>query len=253
MKKSIFIFSAIIAAAILFYPQATISLSTGSPGGKTGSPADNADCMQCHSVLGTTSTLTTITSNIPFSGYVPGVTYTITANIDTTSSLSGFEVTCEENTTNTKTGALFITNSTETQLVNNGNSVTHKAAGNSMTTWSFDWEAPVAGTGDITFYGAFIEASYPLGNNQGDLFSSTTLSFSEATVNSTINLSEENDFTFNSITKTIELPDNAELLVYNMEGKLVLSSNKKHISLSHLPNGIYLIKSANNSQRVLIN
>tara|TARA_B110001454_G_scaffold87112_1_gene83562 strand:+ start:227 stop:511 length:285 start_codon:yes stop_codon:yes gene_type:complete len=33
--------------------------------------------------------------------------------------------------------------------------------------------------GDITFYGAFIEAGYPIGNNQGDTFNSTTLSASE--------------------------------------------------------------------------
>jgi hypothetical protein len=179
MKKSIFIFSAIIAIAILFYPQAIISLSTGSPGGKTGSPSDNTDCTSCHTVISTTSTLTSINSNIPSSGYVPGNTYTITAIIDPTSMLSGFEVTCEENTTNTKTGTFFITTPNETQLVNNGSSVTHTAGGNSMNTWSFNWNAPVAGTGEITFYGAFIEAGYPFGQNFDDHFSSTTLSVSE--------------------------------------------------------------------------
>jgi len=48
-----------------------------------------------------------------------------------------------------------------------------------LSTWSFDWEAPVAGTGDITFYGAFIQAGYPMGSNMGDFYSSTTLSASE--------------------------------------------------------------------------
>ena len=72
-------------------------------------------------------------------------------------------------------------------------------------------------------------------------------------VNAINNISSKNQMIFNSITKTIESIDNADLSVYNMEGKLVLSSNKKHISLSHLPSGIYLIKSANNSQKVLIN
>jgi len=179
MKKSIFIFSAIIAAAILFYPQATVSLSTGSPGGKTGSPSDNTDCTSCHTVISTTSTLTSINSNIPSSGYVPGNTYTITAIIDPASMLSGFEVTCEENTTNTKTGTFFITTPNETQLVNSGSSVTHTAGGNSMNTWSFNWNAPAVGTGEITFYGAFIEAGYPFGQNFDDHFSSTTLSVSE--------------------------------------------------------------------------
>ena len=180
MKKSIFVLGAIIVVAILLYPQTTVSLSTGSPGGKTGSPMDNADCTSCHTVMSApTSGLTSINSNIPPSGYVPGNTYTITATINPTSTLNGFEVTCEENTTNTKTGVLFITNPNETQLVNSGSSVTHTAGGNSMNIWSFNWEAPAAGTGGITFYGAFIEAAYPFGQNFNDYFSSTTLSVSE--------------------------------------------------------------------------
>jgi len=181
MKKSIFIFGAIIVAAILFYPQATTGKLTGSPGGKTGSPADGLDCMECHAALSTSTTISNITSNIPSSGYVPGDIYNITAvhNGGGFGDPKGFEITCEENTSNTKTGAIFITNSNATQFTNNGSAVTHTAAGNSLSTWSFDWQAPVVGTGDITFYGAFIEAGYPIGANTGDFYSSTTLSASE--------------------------------------------------------------------------
>jgi len=180
MKKSIFIFGAVIVAAILFYPQATIGKLTGSPGGKTGSPADGADCMQCHTDA-TPSTTPNITSNIPSSGYVPGNTYNIAVVLNPAVGLdpAGFEVTCEENTTNTKAGSFGITNPTYTQFTNNSSAVTHTTAGNSLGTWSFNWEAPVVGTGDITFYGAFIQAGYPMGANAGDYYSSTTLSVSE--------------------------------------------------------------------------
>jgi hypothetical protein len=110
MKKSIFILAAVILAAVLFYPQATIGKLIGSPGGKTGSPTDNTDCTQCH--LGATPlTTSNITSNIPSSGYVPGNIYNITAMSNTGSAgpdPNGFEITCEENTSNTKTGALLI-------------------------------------------------------------------------------------------------------------------------------------------------
>ena len=167
-------------AAILFYPQATTGKLTGSPGGKTGSPMDNSDCTSCHNVTGTSTTISNITSNIPSSGYVPGNIYNITAvNNGGGMDPKGFEITCEENTSNTKTGAFLITNSNATQFANNSSAVTHTAVGNSLSTWSFDWEAPVAGTGDITFYGAFIEAGYPMGANIGDFYSSTTLSASE--------------------------------------------------------------------------
>ena len=143
-------------------------------------PTDGLDCTECHS--GTTlSTTSNITSNIPSSGYVPGNTYNITVVLNPVVGLdpAGFEVTCEENTTNTKSGSFGITNPTSTQFTNNSSAVTHTTAGNSLGTWSFNWVAPIAETGDITFYGAFIEAGYPIGNNQGDTFSSTTLSATE--------------------------------------------------------------------------
>jgi len=176
MKKSIFILGSIIVIAILFYPQSTIGKLTGSPGGKTGSPMDNADCSSCHGNTGpVTVTTTDITSNIPNTGYTPGNTYTIT----TSSLADGFEITSEENTSNTKVGTFFNTNPSETQLVNNGTAITHTAAGISSNTLSFDWEAPAIGTGDITFYGAFITAGYPIASNIGDYLTLSTLSISE--------------------------------------------------------------------------
>ena len=183
MKKHIFILGSIIAIAILFYPQSTIGKLTGSPGGKTGSPMDDSDCTSCHyaEFPATISTIH-ITSNIPNNGYTPGNTYTIT----TSSWADGFEITCEENTGNTKMGTFFNINPGATQLVNNGNAITHTAAGISSNTWSFDWEAPSIGTGDITFYGAFIAAGYPGGSNNGDFLTLSNLSISEYTLPSTI-------------------------------------------------------------------
>ena len=197
MKKHIFILGSIIAIAILFYPQSTIGKLTGSPGGKTGSPMDNSDCTSCHSVASTDISTTHISSNIPSTGYVPGNTYTITSNYE-----SGFEITCEENTNSTKTGTFFNTNPSETQLVNNGNSITHTAAGGSSSTWSFDWEAPPIGTGDITFYGAFITAGYPIGSNSGDFLTLSTLSASES---STTDITETSNYHFKEILKITDI------------------------------------------------
>ena len=197
MKKTTFIFGSIIAIAILLYPKSTISKLIGSPGGKTGSPMDNSDCTSCHNVGGTTLSTTNITSNIPSTGYIPGNTYTIT----TSSWADGFEITCEENTGNTKTGTFFNTNPSANQLVNNGNAITHTAAGNSSGTWSFDWEAPSIGTGDITFYGAFIAAGYPIGSNAGDYLTLSTLSISEFITPTAIG----EDATRKSLIKVLDL------------------------------------------------
>ena len=159
-------------------------------------------------------------------------------------------MTCEENTNDTKAGLFGTSDPINTQFTNNSNAVTHTAAGNSLNTWNLTWEAPIAGTGDITFYGAFIEAGYPIGNNQGDLFNSTTVSFNEAIVNSTINLSEENNFTFNSANNTIEAMKTVSM--YDISGKLVLSTNEKFTTISHLNKGVYILKSENKTQKIII-
>jgi len=252
MKKSLLLIPIIIVLAIFFYPTTSNSLSTGSPGGKTGSPNDIGNCMGCHTDA-QQGQGATITTNIPSTGYEPGNTYNITASLNgsVTQNISGFEMTCEENATNTKTGSFGITNPTSTQFTNNSNAVTHTAAGNSQNTWSFNWVAPTTGTGEIAFYGTFIEAMYPIGNNQGDFFAEATLSFNEATVNSIINLSAQNDFTFNTVTKTIETINTVS--VYDISGKLVLATNNATTNIFHLKKGIYILKSENNTQKIILN
>ena len=148
MKKSFSFIVAAICLSILFYPDQITGLSTGSPGGKTASPMDNSDCTSCHNVNSTVVTTTNITSNIPSSGYIPGTIYTITANLSNPLlTLNGFEITCEEVSNNTKTGTFFISDPINTKFTNNATAITHTPAGNSLNSWSFDWEAPSAGTG----------------------------------------------------------------------------------------------------------
>jgi PKD repeat protein len=169
--------SILIGAGMLVFLTSNILYHTGSPGGKTGSPGDgNATCTQCHT--GTPVTVTGwITSNIPASGYVPGQTYTITATATHTGAvLFGFEMTAE-NASNNKTGTFIITNATQTQLVNNNKSVTHTQngttpSGNSKS-WSVNWTAPAAGTGNVTFYGAF-NAANGNGGSSGDVIYKTS-------------------------------------------------------------------------------
>ena len=251
MKKTLLILPIALATAIFFYPTTSNSNSTGSVGGKTGSPNDGSSCTQCH--WAQQGQGATITTNIPSTGYEPGNTYNITATINSGLGIggpNGFELTCEENTNDTKAGSFGTSDPINTQFTNNSNAVTHTAAGNSLNTWNLTWEAPMAGTGDITFYGAFIEGGYPIGN-AGDLFNSTTVSFNEAIVNSTVNLSGENNFTFNSANNTIEAMKTVSM--YDISGKLVLSTNEKFTTISHLNQGVYILKSESKIQKIVLN
>lgn len=141
VTSSFLVFSSFIA----FYPN-------GAPAGYSGSPGDGKNCTECHG--GTATSVTGwITSNIPVSGYVPGQTYQITAtNNITGSGKYGFEVS-PQNNAGTLLGTLAA--GTNSQLVGGNKYITHTAASTSINTWTFNWTAPAAGTGDVTFYGAF--------------------------------------------------------------------------------------------------
>jgi len=251
MKKSLLIIPVSIVLAIFFYPTTSISNAGGSPGGKTDSPSDGASCTGCHYAGAGTGAI--ITTNIPANGYTPNQVYTITANINHSGiNKFGFEITAEKNSGNTKTGSFLVTNSAEMKFVNNNTAITHKSggtSGNDSRTWAMDWEAPNTGTGDVTFYGAFIAANGN-GNNMGDTYHSTNLTVSEAIVNSVRNLSAQNDFTFNTVTKTIETINTVS--VYDINGKLVLFTNEKLTNISHLNKGIYILKSENKKHKIII-
>ena len=176
MKKTMYLLFTV--AGLFFLLTSELMYSSGSPGGKSGSPGDGgATCTQCH---GGTATPQSgwITSTIPVEGYEPGQTYSITAT-GTHAGVGkfGFELTSEDMAAN-KVGTLTVTNTVENQLVNGNNSITHKSAGTTPNgdtkSWTFDWTAPAAGTGDVTFYSAF-NAANGNGNNQGDVIYTSTL------------------------------------------------------------------------------
>jgi hypothetical protein len=142
----------ISSLAIILFSGYTIMYPTGAPAAKTGSPGDGANCTECHGGTATT-TAGQITSNIPASGYVPGTTYQITAtNPLTNTGKMGFEVS-PQNVAGNLLGTLVA--GTGSQLVGSGKYVTHIQANTTTNTWTFGWIAPAAGTGTVTFYGAF--------------------------------------------------------------------------------------------------
>ena len=128
----------------------------GAPSGYTGSPFDGKNCTNCHG--GSASTVAgMITSNIPAAGYTPGASYTITVTVSGSGN-KGFEVS-PQNAAGTLLGTL--TAGSGNKLVGSGKYVTQSSSLTGTATWSFGWTAPAAGTGSVTFYGAFT-ASKPV-------------------------------------------------------------------------------------------
>jgi hypothetical protein len=142
-----------------------------SPYYYSGSPGDGHDCSSCHGNASAASGW--ITSNIPASGYVPGTTYQVTAtNSGSGSGKYGFELSPQNNS-----GQLLgtLAPGTNSKLVGSGKWITHSTSSNSVSSWTFNWTAPVAGTGSVTFYASFTRST-------GSATRNSTLTVSEAVV-----------------------------------------------------------------------
>jgi len=153
MKKivlSLFLLFVVFSVFNLLAPNA-ISNPTGAPAGNTGSPSDATTCAEsCHGGSAVTQA-GLITSTIPTAGYTPGTTYTITAT-STGAGDKGFQIS-PQNISGTLLGSLI--SGTGSQIVGI-KYITHTIPKTTTTaTWTFQWTAPAAGTGSVTFYGAF--------------------------------------------------------------------------------------------------
>ena len=179
------IFAVIVSWMIELQFNTGYSNETGAPAAVTGSPGDNGKtCAKsgCHTGFAVVVTPNIITSNIPVTGYVPGTTYTITATCAQTGiNKWGFEISPQDNAGNLL-GQPIITNAAQTKIKST-KYVTQTTSGSSGTgtkTWSFNWLAPAAGTGDVTYYGSFNYANNN-GGDSGDHIHTSTLVVNENT------------------------------------------------------------------------
>lgn len=247
------------------------SNQSGAPTARTGSPGDGANCSGCHSGQSLVTNQTLISSNIPAEGYTPGNIYTITTNISKTGiNKFGFQVS-PQNTSGQQKGTMIITDATRTQLITSGKYVTHKTAGTAGTsnsnTWSFNWTAPAAGSGALTFYGAFVAAN---GSNSsaGDQVFLSSLTVQE---NTTVGISENENQTSARLFPMpcadelfVEINNSSEaevmISIYSIEGKRIqqnsynITNTEKTIGIKthELADGAYTIVGTTKSGKSLL-
>lgn len=235
MKKKITLLSLVSVIGLVLLDSSGNSLMSngaGAPAGHTNSPADGMTCTMsgCHGGTATVSATQIISSNVPANGYSPGQTYTITAAVSQTGiNKFGFQIS-PQRTNGQLMGTLAITNATTTKIVGS-KYVTHTSSGTAGTsnarTWSFDWTAPAAGSGTVTFYGAF---NFANGNNasSGDVIRTNTLSINENTtgLSELATLANINVFPNPVIDKlnvqiSLEKPAGVHLSIFDLTGRVV--------------------------------
>lgn len=239
---------------------------TAAPAGHSGSPADGKNCTACHSGTAIAKT-DIITSDIPVDGYVPGSTYTITVTLNNTGTTRfGFQLSPQNNAGNML--GTWGAATAETQVIS-GKYATHKQAGTNGTdskVWNLQWTAPSAGTGDVTFYGAF-NITNADNNTTGDKIWTSNMKVSEKGANA---LKEAGVLVMKAFVSGSDLAiewnelssQSAKVSLMDMHGKTLATwkvedrtSNFKK-QLPALSAGVYVIQvdaeGAYGSQKVLI-
>lgn len=262
MKKVIFSGFAIVTIIVILESFAPLQIlkKDGAAPGYTGSPGDSLkNCTACHGGKAE-SVPDWVISNIPIEGYTPGQTYTITAtNNESGATRFGFEVS-PQNVNGDLLGTLVIKDSVKTKLVGSNKYVTYTengVEGTNSLSWSFNWIAPSAGTGVVTFYGAF-NSNFE-GHKAGDKTFLSTLKVSEKNKtgipNNSYNPSNFKiypNFTSDIVNVSFDLKTkcNVKVDIIDLTGKLVatiINGSQEGIILKQfntmtLPNGAYLVR-----------
>ena len=231
----------------------------GAAPGYTGSPGDSLkNCTACHG--GTAIPVQKwMKSNIPAEGYTPGQTYTITAfNKVVGATRFGFEVSPQDSVGHFL-GKMVVNDTVKTKFVGGTKYITYTNDGigsvDSMK-WTFDWVAPAAGTGKVTFYGAF-NSNFNHNKTNDQTFIGTSVAkenlrvgiatVSKGNIGFSVYPNPANDV----VTLCLELKKEATVLVelIDFSGKQVaVWMNEKQTGLVNqqfntalLPNGTYIV------------
>lgn len=230
-----------------------LKLSGGAAGGYANDVANGSkNCTNCHA--GTAIVVTDLTTtNIPPTGYVPGDTYVITTGKTFTGGVRGFQTAAQGG--GLQKGVFANIDPAETLIKTKtitGNVFTYvdqtdvSAYGTGF--WSFNWTAPAAGSGPVTFSSSFLDGDDNSGTS-GDL---TYISTTVVQENLTIGIAQVNSKStinvYPTVSKgkfTIEVNEGAySIEIYNLTGEKVFekttNASVEHVSLN-VNSGLYFV------------
>jgi Ig-like domain CHU_C associated/Secretion system C-terminal sorting domain len=142
-KVAVSIFAIAVASiCVSEYSSPAIGNNPNPPTGRSGSPGDGgAVCTSCHG-SSTTANTTSITSNIPSTGYISGQSYTVTINAAASSTLGfGFCLSPQWSSTPRTVIGTMATLDNTTRVSSSWLTNTQKKSGTSVS-WQFKWTAP---------------------------------------------------------------------------------------------------------------
>lgn len=194
MKKFVLVAIIISLTVLLSSVSSAVKKSAGPPSCYAGEPPTNANCTSCHTGNALNSGTADITLDLGGADtlYTPGKTYTFNISVSKSGmKAGGFQfIALQDNNLNKSPGIITLTDKNRTQVIDKNNPhggacaigdktwTEHTYDGifsdaNGKSSWSFDWKAPDANAGPITFYLACVESNNDM-TDEGDYVYTTT-------------------------------------------------------------------------------
>ena len=264
MKKNYLLGLAGLGALYIALSSASGGVAAVQNADRTGSPVASQACNMCHSGGSFTSS-TAIklkdSGGAEVTQYLPGETYTLEMTVNHTGA-SRFGV---------QGVALFADNSTAgtwAQKSSNGKLTTlsgrtygEQTSASTSNVFEFEWTAPAAGSGSVTFYANGLAADGNGSTSGDELATGGSLAVSEDVSSGLVDLNGTALKMYPNPSTDFVIIDgltNAETVirVYDFSGRTVkeVSANTStvRIDLNELSKGTYFIQAANNSVQKLV-
>ena len=258
MKKKFTIVLTMLLMAGMAYDynhNAAHTFSNGAPAGHTGSPADGVSCATygCHAGgPNQTNESVDVTSDIPGSGYISGTTYELMVTMTKSGGQKfGFQLSPQDNA-GAEVGALIAGSGT---AIAGGHYMTHApgstTASGGTKTWTFQWTAPTAGTGNVNVYYAG-NFTNNMNNASGDVIVTGSLVVNESNVGiSEAELASISVYPNPVIDEihvaAIDVDEEIMITLFSMDGKKVLEETHEggeviiDVASKSLNTGVYFL------------
>ena len=158
MKKNVLLTTlGLLFLAFLFY-EASSGVAATQGADRTGAPGSDAGCNSCHGggAFNTSVSVAVLDGETPVTAYEPGMKYTfrVTVNAANNPAGYGFQAVGVVANGNANAGS-FGAAPSGTQVTNlSGRQYFEHSQRNTANSWSIEWTAPAAGTGEVRFYAA---------------------------------------------------------------------------------------------------
>jgi hypothetical protein len=275
MKKSIIISAIMLPGMFLIFSSNSSGPASSGNGIRNSGPGSNGTCGSCHGGGAGTTTINIslaekATGTAANGVYKPGVVYTVTLSGNNPNlPFFGFQLSAATGA-NQQAGAFgnlggnkHISNLSGLQIVEHSTNI---AKVNGVYTATFDWTAPTAGKGTVTFYGIINGVNDDNGTNGDRTSAPAAISLTEQPGQTSINDMEQyHDLKLypNPASDVLHIRSESiangkyDIRILDINGRTVFNSSERlnfsagwTVSLKSLKPGVYFLRVEGNGQKI---